>query len=311
MNNEIKRNLDFCISNIKINKYDLKDVLEHEKGRLKLIEIKNGEIKSDYKDIKYNKRYKWVLIRYKKWLSYFDIIVKNNKHLNFCFLLYIFDKGESINIPLLKTSIRYNNEIPIPIWNIQGCFDKIKEVKEYKIEKVNKIIFAGRPTGSKKPNFNERIDFCNWSFTKPEIDSYISGITNNWKYSDVKHLYKKIEIKDQLEYKYLLNINGSVSSWDRFVWQMASDSVCMYLKPKTYWKEWYFPLFENKKMEDLPFVWVTKENILEVKKRLDEDNDLYNKIVENGNKFVDDYINEEAMNYYTLKIFEKLNNNYS
>ena len=97
---------------------------------------------------------------------------------------------------------------------------------------------------------------------------------------------------------------------------MSSNSVCMVLRPKPHEHfyisepfEWYYPLFEKFEKDDipLPFVWVTKENILDTKKRLDDDDDACLEQIEHGNSFVKNYLTIKSMTQYTTALFERIN----
>lgn len=64
---------------------------------------------------------------------------------------------------------------------------------------------------------------------------------------DVLEIYSPpIGIDEQLKYQIILNINGNSTSWERLLWAMASDSLCVFVKPfdgeEMY--SWYYPLLE-------------------------------------------------------------------
>lgn len=55
-----------------------------------------------------------------------------------------------------------------------------------------------------------------------------------------------VSMDEQLSYQVILNINGNSTSWERLLWAMASDSLCVFVKPfdgeEMY--SWYYPLLE-------------------------------------------------------------------
>lgn len=54
------------------------------------------------------------------------------------------------------------------------------------------------------------------------------------------------DLAEQLQSQVILNINGNSTSWERLLWAMASNSLCVFIKPfdgeEMY--SWYYPLLE-------------------------------------------------------------------
>ena len=50
---------------------------------------------------------------------------------------------------------------------------------------------------------------------------------------------------EQLKYKYILNINGNTNCWNRLLWAMNSNSLCLFLRPKREDMCWYYHYFKT------------------------------------------------------------------
>lgn len=133
------------------------------------------------------------------------------------------------------------NHILIPDPHIFRYVNKIENFLKNETpfeKKKNAISFFGSDTGAiEKDLLNQRLKFCLKATDNPNI---VSKITNFVNFSEemLKHLgvdKSKIEssfkdILEQLEYKYILDIDGNAASWDRTPWAMASDSYLIHLK---------------------------------------------------------------------------------
>jgi len=107
-------------------------------------------------------------------------------------------------------------------------------------EKKDGIIFRGSDTSKQRENLlNQRLTFCINNKDCNYIDSKITFFAH---YSDDmlrSHNINKNEIyseyttsEDQLKYKYIAYINGNTVSGDRMMWQLASNSLLIQVKPK-------------------------------------------------------------------------------
>jgi hypothetical protein len=97
--------------------------------------------------------------------------------------------------------------------------------------KIPKIVYASQPRGTKY-NFVTRRDIC------------ISQ--REYFYSDrVSKLNivapKQIDRKEQIQYKYILDIDGNASTWDATAWKLNSGSVL--LKTNGPWRQWFYDDF--------------------------------------------------------------------
>lgn len=62
--------------------------------------------------------------------------------------------------------------------------------------------------------------------SSPEYSSYLNAS------------FTKTSIADQLQYKYLLDIDGMVSAWSALYWKLSSRSLVW--KTATHWEQWYY-----------------------------------------------------------------------
>tara|TARA_R110002020_G_scaffold103752_3_gene243089 strand:- start:8383 stop:9351 length:969 start_codon:yes stop_codon:yes gene_type:complete len=103
------------------------------------------------------------------------------------------------------------------------------------VNKDNSSFFVGASTGN-----GDRMDYCESVSENCFHEAYISMLVDRFrpplsedafpnasKY--VLHLNGAIGIEDQLNYKFLVNIDGNALCYSRLYWQMASNSVPIYI----------------------------------------------------------------------------------
>ena len=112
-------------------------------------------------------------------------------------------------------------------------------------QKINKVSFFGSDTGRKyKDGSVQRVNFCQ---RYKNSENVIAKITNFVEQPFDDSIYSRsVSIKDQLDYKYILNINGNTTSWERLIWAMNSNSFCLFLRPPPHQDEisWYYHMFD-------------------------------------------------------------------
>lgn len=120
-------------------------------------------------------------------------------------------------------------------------------------EKKKMAVFAGSDTGNRRED--------GWTMRSLVSATYKNSKTVNSKLTfldrdtvsrlkdkvDVSEIYSPpINLNEQLQYQVILNINGNSTSWERLLWAMASNSLCVFVKPfdgeEMY--SWYYPLLE-------------------------------------------------------------------
>ena len=121
----------------------------------------------------------------------------------------------------------------------------LSEIDKPFFEKQNKACFFGSDTGRKFIDAEvQRTKFCN-KFKNSQLIT--AKITNFIEQPFQEEIYSKpVSIQDQLNYKYIININGNTTSWERLIWAMKSNSFCLFLKPPPHQDEisWYYHIFD-------------------------------------------------------------------
>ncbi len=174
----------------------------------------------------------------------------NLKSLNFKFLVNFNDgpENDAVETRLCFARPRKSPHICIPdshiprttsICNSLAGIDKPFE------QKINKVCFFGSDTGRKFPNGTvQRINLCN---KYKNSNLVVAKITNFIEHPVQNDIYSNpVSISEQLNYKYILNINGNTTSWERLIWAMKSNSFCLFLKPPSHQDEisWYYHIFD-------------------------------------------------------------------
>lgn len=111
-------------------------------------------------------------------------------------------------------------------------------------EKIDKAVFCGSDTGAKHNGSVQRIDLCRKYRYSQLVDAKITNFVEFPFEDDIAGPYTTIA--DQLKYKYILNINGNTTSWERLIWAMKSNSICIYVRPPSHQDEisWYYHMFD-------------------------------------------------------------------
>lgn len=134
--------------------------------------------------------------------------------------------------------------------NVCNIVSQIPKVDPPWEDKKDIAVFAGSDTGFyKTADKNQRFQFCHQNQDNPkghfkitnfvEIDSDSLG-----KYKLDKIYSHPISIEEQLNYKFIVNINGNATSWDRLLWAMSSNSLCLYVRPQVAQRSWYYHIFD-------------------------------------------------------------------
>ena len=146
--------------------------------------------------------------------------------------------------------------IPDPhIFNVAQLVNYFGEWDRDFSSKNDRAVFAGSYCGGANPKENQRFTFC-WQNQDSEIadfkiTNFFMNVTPNGhaEYLE-KYDWKKIQggfvaPSDQMKYKYIFNINGETNCWDRLLWAMYSNSLCLYLTPKRHDMSWYYHYFKT------------------------------------------------------------------
>ena len=159
-----------------------------------------------------------------------------------------------------------SNHILIPDSHNFNTYNHVLNISKCDIDfklKSKTAIFGGSDTGSRRKDgwtmrsllsfLYRGSKFINSKITFPDQDFYK-------RFSDDKSIIigKPISIGDQLKHQIILNVNGNSTSWERLLWAMSSNSLCVFVKPfhEEEMYSWYYPAMES--LGICPMVEVTK-----------------------------------------------------
>lgn len=170
--------------------------------------------------------------------------------------------------------------------------------------KKNTVIWRGAPTGKGFPNFKhpfyedkynkhsrtKLLDIWGNYYDKDQIDvglvpNYYLPIPEQYQ----KYIVKKKSIENLLQYKYIISIEG-VDVASNLKWIMASNSIVFMPRPVV--ESWFL---ESQLIPWVHYIPIDYDyNDLLIKKQWCDDNqEKCMEIIENANKYVNNFINEE------------------
>ena len=218
-----------------------------------------------------------------------NIGLHDTYHSNLGIMIFAGEENtENIIIPDFYAMNNYNNILQKD--NI--CFEN----------KKNKAIFIGSSTGNCNPQYNERLNLCNKYINNTNINCYINNfcqinmnlITNEYpNYQSFSSGY--ISIAKQLEYKYIITVDGNTTTWDRIPWVFNSNSVC--LKKKSNQTCWYYEFM----LKDEHYIEFEDDSLIETIINTIPINECH-RIIKNANQFVDDYLKHTSHKLYMSKL---------
>ena len=228
---------------------------------------------------------------------YSDTILKNNNSL---IDLDLVNNIININLPICVSSMNINlykiakNVFLIPNFYTYSNNIPINKVIDDDIQfdlKTNKAMGAFSNTSQ------NRVQLKKWSIGKQKIEIKLKSL-----FYSIPGLTNKDDttIKEQLNYKYLISMDGCVTSWNGLIWKMYSNSLV--IKEKTNCIEyWYFLLNNNNIIE---FELNNMDKIINI---VDNNykNDNMLKEQQNIAKII---TSEETTNTYLIDLFRKLSN---
>ena len=168
-----------------------------------------------------------------------NTIQKYNKSVKFIFAIGDILKKDYGNVPVICFSKKKHiNGILIPNIDfftgvIYSVLNESSNDIDY-LEKQNSSIFVGSSTGSFQNN--TRILYGSKCLQIPRHKCIISNLcqasesewTNNYPYV-LKLISQPLTIKEQLNNKIVINIDGNTLCWSRLYWQMNSNSIPVYI----------------------------------------------------------------------------------
>lgn len=174
----------------------------------------------------------------------------NLNNLNFKFIVNLNDgpENDSTETRLCFARPKNSPHICIPDSHLNRTIsicNSLESIDKPFNQKINKASFFGSDTGRKYIDGSvQRLNFCK---KYKNSENVIAKITNFVDQPfDVSVYHEPVSIKDQLDYKYIININGNTTSWERLIWAMNSNSFCLFLRPPAHQDEisWYYHMFE-------------------------------------------------------------------
>ena len=223
----------------------------------------------------FNKRYKADFIYSTK--DYIDSAVakKHSSHPTFV-------KSRPINSDNKNSILLKLNKIKL--------FHFISDSKKFE-NKKNQAVWRGDVR-----NNSIRKRFIKNFYTSPLFDI---GQTNPQQ--DVPWMKRFMSIEDQLDYKFIFCLEGKCISTNLF-WAMSSNSVCVMPKPK--YESWFM---EGKLKDGVHYIQV-KDDFSDAEAKIDyykNENDRCIEIIENANKFVQQFKNQKRERLIQLLILKQ------
>ena len=167
-----------------------------------------------------------------------------------------------------------------------GFINKVKSVDIPFDKKIGKLVWRGVTTGCIKEN---RLLFVEKNINNKNCNVGFNCIVQGKKdIVDSKYVKKSLSLKGQLEYKYIMSLEGNdVASGLK--WQLYSNSVVFMRKPR----------FVSWAMEDMlkPYVHYIPvndnfNNISEQIQWAEQNQDKCKKIIKNANAFIKQFLDE-------------------
>ncbi len=169
--------------------------------------------------------------------------------------------------------------------------------------KINKAFWRGAITGFEDLKKNERFKIVKFATQYPDFfDVGFSNINliKKDKKTTKNYLKKdKYQPCDQLEYKYLLSIDGNAFAGS-FFWQLFSNSVI--LKNQSNYLEWYYSKLNN---NEHYVEFSSEKELLQKIIFLNKNENFAKSIIKNANDFANVYLTNENIIVYIYKLLEK------
>lgn len=118
-----------------------------------------------------------------------------------------------------------------------------------------------------------------------------------------KNLYSQafVSRSDQLQYKYLLNLDGTTSTYPGYLWRLLSNSLVV--KQESSHEQWFYPLF--KPYEHYVPVKHDLSDLEQVIKWLEANDDRAQQIAENATKQIEKYLQPDMLDAYIVALINR------
>jgi hypothetical protein len=274
----------------------------------------NYWITNIYPYIKCNKYYFVLCIRdgYRERITYCNNLISYSPHIN-----EFYNKSEIENVLLCHNPILHKNKYIFTFSkqisdNFSICIPDTHYIKAdgytnnlLKIinnnfiffnNKINECIYRGKIENGTKYNFIYPDDKLNLNQRK-----FLKKLFNDNKIKNFDFNDGSKDMISQLNYKYILDVDGYSNTWDATVWKLYSGSVL--LKTKSIWKQWYYDDLK----EWIHYVPI-ENDFSDLNDKIQwciENNDKCYEITLNAKKLVVDKLNWEKVKLDTINIYQK------
>lgn len=242
----------------------------------------------------------------------YDTFIEYDICKNYIFFVTTGDVQHTIKIPSFTKNIINGREINKGV--ILRCFNfnrhwynyynKVLDINFEK--KINKIIWRGATTGSENRKGNRFTLVKQWFNKNKNIDVGFSHICQG---KNAYECYKKnkMSIKEMLNYKYIISVEGNDKD-SGINWKLNSNSLVLMPKPTV--SSW---LMETTLIPNYHYILLQDDfSDLEEKFIWCENNqDKCKKIINNANKYMEQFKNEKQEKYIEKCVIEKVLNFYN
>ena len=198
--------------------------------------------------------------------------------------LYYGETGFTGNIPCIRKSRRADDPISI-IYNFRTLrlTTPCKTVQKHDIpwkQKQDNVVWRGATTGEA-----QRVNFVKNYFDKYDV----AFATIKQKPEMIHFKKKKVSIKDQLNYKFIVSLEGNdVASNLR--WVLASNSIPIMTKP--YWQSW---IMEERLKPNVHYLELNPDlsNLEELLAWAADNDGQCQQIAENGKNYMAQFLDEK------------------
>lgn len=242
--------------------------------------------------------------------------LKKEKEIKYCprdRVELFFDAPTLVKSRLISNENHYSILMKL---NIDRHFRDIQEVNKYDIpfpKKKNELIWRGTTTGygfgnfiPKRPTSRETLikKYCNPESLEKKIDIGLSCLVQNGKKNE--RLYKDFlrpikTIKEQLEYKYILSVEGNDVATN-LKWILYSNSVLFMPKPCI--ESW---IMESHLEPFIHYIPVT-DNFSDIEEKMNWCNQNQKeclKIIKNSKDYIKLFLNEKNENKVMKEVLKK------
>lgn len=181
-------------------------------------------------------------------------------------------------------------------WN-QTNFDDVKKYDKTFRKKINKAVWRGSSTGFIETK-GSRFDLVKKYFHHPKIDVGFSKIVQN-KDQYQKYLKNNMTIKDQLNYKFIISVEGNdVASGLK--WQLLSNSIVLMRKPTI--ESWLMEFRLRPYVHYVPL----KDDLSDIEEQINWCNNNYERcldIINRSKTYMEQFLNLKKEEKIRKKIF--------